>query len=94
MVYAKPPFGGPDQGLNYLGRHTHRRQKLALCRQLLGAGPSGERREASAESPEASCKSLTGESFPIGPACRQGRMAVIEVICLLIIANPGMPRAE
>ena len=24
MVYAKPPFGGPDQVLDYLGRYTHR----------------------------------------------------------------------
>lgn len=24
VVYAKPPFGGPEQALNYLGRYTHR----------------------------------------------------------------------
>ena len=24
MVYAKRPFGGPEQVLNYLGRYTHR----------------------------------------------------------------------
>jgi len=24
VVYAKPPFGGPDQVLDYLGRYTHR----------------------------------------------------------------------
>jgi hypothetical protein len=24
VVYAKPPFGGPKQVLNYLGRYTHR----------------------------------------------------------------------
>jgi Putative transposase/Transposase zinc-binding domain len=24
VVYAKPPFGGPDHVLNYLGRYTHR----------------------------------------------------------------------
>ncbi len=24
VVYAKPPFGGPDQVLEYLGRYTHR----------------------------------------------------------------------
>jgi hypothetical protein len=24
IVYAKPPFGGPEQVLNYLGRYTHR----------------------------------------------------------------------
>ena len=24
VVYAKPPFGGPEQALRYLGRYTHR----------------------------------------------------------------------
>ena len=24
VVYAKPPFGGPEQVLRYLGRYTHR----------------------------------------------------------------------
>jgi hypothetical protein len=24
VVYAKPPFGGPQQVLDYLGRYTHR----------------------------------------------------------------------
>jgi hypothetical protein len=24
VVYAKPPFGGPEQTLSYLGRYTHR----------------------------------------------------------------------
>ena len=24
VVYAKPPFGGPDQVLSYLARYTHR----------------------------------------------------------------------
>jgi len=24
VVYAKPPFGGPQQTLSYLGRYTHR----------------------------------------------------------------------
>jgi hypothetical protein len=24
VVYAKPPFGGPEQVLEYLGRYSHR----------------------------------------------------------------------
>ena len=24
VVYSKPPFGGPEQALRYLGRYTHR----------------------------------------------------------------------
>jgi len=36
VVYAKPPFGGPEQVLAYLGRYTHRiaignERLLALC---------------------------------------------------------------
>ncbi|WP_353830911.1 transposase [Mesorhizobium sp.] len=43
IVYAKPPFGSPEQVLAYLGRYTHRlwlpRQwmpptRLAIIRQL------------------------------------------------------------
>jgi len=32
VVYAKPPFGGPDQVIEYLGRYTHR---VALSNQRL-----------------------------------------------------------
>src|SRR5437899_5137746 len=32
VVYAKPPFGGPEQVLNYLGRYTHR---VAISNNLL-----------------------------------------------------------
>lgn len=32
MVYAKPPFGGPDQILDYLGRYT---QRLAISNDRL-----------------------------------------------------------
>lgn len=37
VVYAKPPFGGPEQVLEYLGRYTHRvalsNQRLLACEQ-------------------------------------------------------------
>ncbi len=32
VVYAKPPFGGPEQVIDYLGRYTHR---VAICNQRL-----------------------------------------------------------
>jgi hypothetical protein len=32
VVYAKPPWGGPDQGLKYLSRYTHR---VAIANQRL-----------------------------------------------------------
>jgi hypothetical protein len=146
IVYAKPPFGGPEQVLDYLGRYTHRvaisnnrligledgrvtfrwkdyragnkqklmtlqaaefirryllhvlpsgfvrirhfgwlanthrEQKLTLCRELLGIKQNEERQEASAEALETSSASLIHESLTICPACRQGRMAAIEVI--------------
>jgi hypothetical protein len=146
VVYSKPPFGGPEQVLDYLGRYTHRvaisnnrlirlengkvtfrwkdhqagnkqkymtldaeefirrfllhvlpggfarirhygwlanaqrRQKLALCRKLLGLEPREEEQEATAANSGTAGKGLTLASFTICPACGQGRMVVIEVI--------------
>ena len=37
MVYAKPPFGGPEQVLDYLGRYTHR---VAIANSRLVASPT------------------------------------------------------
>lgn len=147
VVYAKPPFGGPEQVLDYLGRYTHRvaisndrlvnlqngkvtfrwkdyqagnkqrlmtldaaefirryllhvlprgfvrirhfgwlanaqrEQKLALCRKLLGVEAADEQQEAAGDALEISTASLMAASFTICPACGQGRMVVIEVIC-------------
>jgi hypothetical protein len=39
VVYAKPPFGGPQQALEYLGRYTHR---IALSNDRLLAVNHGE----------------------------------------------------
>ena len=39
VVYAKPPFGGPQQALEYLGRYTHR---VALSNQRLLGVANGE----------------------------------------------------
>jgi len=39
VVYAKPPFGGPQQALEYLGRYTHR---IALSNDRLLALDHGE----------------------------------------------------
>jgi hypothetical protein len=39
VVYAKPPFGGPDQVLKYLGRYTHR---VAISNQRLLALQDGQ----------------------------------------------------
>jgi hypothetical protein len=146
VVYAKPPFGGPEQVLDYLGRYTHRvaisnnrlisldngrvtfrwkdyqagnrqkrmtldadefirrfllhvlpagfvrirhygwlanaqrRQKLALCRKLLGVEQHEEEQEASAQNLGDAGKRLTAASFMVCPACGQGRMVVVEVI--------------
>ena len=38
MVYAKPPFGGPQQVLKYLVRYTHR---VAIANQRLVALQDG-----------------------------------------------------
>jgi hypothetical protein len=39
VVYAKPPFGGPQQALEYLGRYTHR---VAISNERLLAVRNGE----------------------------------------------------
>ena len=39
VVYAKPPFGGPDKVLEYLGRYTHR---VAISNQRLLALDQGQ----------------------------------------------------
>jgi len=39
VVYAKPPFGGPQQVLEYLGRYTHR---VAISNQRLMALENGQ----------------------------------------------------
>jgi len=40
VVYAKPPFGGPQHVLEYLGRYTHR---VAISNQRLLAMQDAER---------------------------------------------------
>jgi hypothetical protein len=146
VVYSKPPFGGPAQVLDYLGRYTHRvaisnhrlvalqdgrvtfrwkdysqrnrirlmtldagefirrfllhvlpsrfmrlrhygllsnrdrNQKLARCRALL---PQSDPPETEPSSKPTDWKSwyqaVTGISFDICPACRQGHMVCVEV---------------
>lgn len=39
VVYAKPPFGGPDQVLSYLSRYTHR---VAISNSRLVASETGQ----------------------------------------------------
>jgi len=39
VVYAKPPFGGPQQAIEYLGRYTHR---VAISNQRLLSHEDGE----------------------------------------------------
>ena len=39
VVYAKPPFGGPQQAIQYLGRYTHR---VAISNQRLLSDEDGE----------------------------------------------------
>lgn len=38
VVFAKPPFGGPEQVLKYLARYTHR---VAISNQRLGSIEDG-----------------------------------------------------
>jgi hypothetical protein len=47
VVYAKRPFGGPEQVLKYLARYTHRvaisNQRLVSLEDGPGAAPAGQR---------------------------------------------------
>jgi hypothetical protein len=146
VVYSKPPFGGPEQVLDYLGRYTHRvaisndrlvrledgkvtfrwkdyrqgnkqklmtlkaeefirrfllhvlprgfvrirhfgflanchrEDKLALCRELLGA-PQVDAQEVSAPDDwKTTYEKLTGQSLTICPACHQGQMVTVEIL--------------
>jgi hypothetical protein len=52
VVYAKPPFGGPERVLDYLGRYTplhpHSSALLRLCRHCLPSKPHRLRLSAAA----------------------------------------------
>jgi hypothetical protein len=159
VVYAKPPFGGPEQVLKYLARYTHRvainnsrltalegdeveflwkdyahggkqktmklkaiefirrfllhvlpagfvrirhygllanrvcREKLALCRELLGVGVAPE----SVAAEPASKPKETAEGRPAAhacPVCGEGRMIIIEILKATPIDRRGRVRAE
>ena len=144
VVYAKPPFGGPAQVLDYLGRYTHRvaisnnrllafqdgnvtfqykdrkngnrkksmtldnhefirrflihilpqgfaklryfgflanrhrSDRLSLCRQLLQEPPLDD--DPQILDWKSRHQTLTGESLEICPACRQGRMLLLQIL--------------
>jgi hypothetical protein len=145
VVYAKPPFGGPEQVLKYLARYTHRvaisnrrlialedgevtfhwkdyahgggpkamtlkavefirrfllhvlpagfvrirhygflanrvcREKLALCRALLGVATTPE--PATSEPPFEAKETVEGETAAdVCPSCGEGRMVIIATL--------------
>jgi hypothetical protein len=144
VVYAKPPFGGPEQALKYLARYTHRvaisnsrltalegdeveflwkdyahegkqktmtlkavefirrfllhvlpagfvrirhygllanrvcREKLALCRELLGVGAAPE--PAADPGPEPERTAEGGSAARACPVCGAGRMVIVEIL--------------
>ena len=57
--------------------NRHRRQKLALCRKLLGQGEPEPRDD---ESVEEMMRRLTGRDINACPFCDQGRLVVIEIL--------------
>jgi predicted Zn-ribbon and HTH transcriptional regulator len=156
VVYAKRPFGGPAQVLDYLGRYTHRvaisnhrllsvdsthvafswrdyrhsnqvrpmtlepdefirrfllhvlpagfvrirhygllsnsvrEQKLATCRQLLGA--SSPINSPKSETPDSkdTLNSVTGEPIDLCPHCRQGRLLPVEEFLSAFLSSLGL----
>ena len=63
VVYAKPPFGGPEQVLKYLARYTHR---VAISNQRLLSLEDGQvtfRYKDYADSHRSKTMTLSGEEF-------------------------------
>ena len=63
VVYAKPPFGGPQQVLDYLGRYTHR---VAISNQRLAAmedGPVSFRWKDYRHQQRSQLMTVSGEEF-------------------------------
>ena len=58
----------------------HRREKLARCRQLLGAPPSAPPVNTATAAPDYRdrVEALTGISLRVCPACHHGEMIIIE----------------
>ena len=146
VVYSKPPFGGPDQVLDYLGRYTHRvaisndrlarledgkvtfrwkdyrkgnqqklmtlcaeefirrfllhvlprgfvrirhfgflanchrEDKLALCRELLGAPQADAQEVSTPDDWKTAYEKPTGQSLTISTVCQQGQMVTAEIL--------------
>ena len=146
VVYAKSPFAGPQQVLDYVGRYTHRvaisnhrlldienhqvrfewkdyrdggqvktmtlsadefirrfllhvlpdglqriryygflgnrhrKEKLELCRRLLGMPAPAEPTDPTVKDYRDRYEQLTGDSLHQCPQCKQGRMLVIEIL--------------
>ena len=74
------------QRIRYYGflSNRHREEKLALCRQLLGMPAVGTETPAGDQHAdydyEALYEKLMGSSLRQCPFCRQGRMAVVEIL--------------
>jgi hypothetical protein len=159
VVYAKPPFGGPEQVLKYLARYTHRvaisnhrlvalegdaveflwkdyahggeqktmtltaieflrrfllhilpagfvrirhygflanrvcREKLALCRALLGAATAPE--PDAVEPVSAPEGTIEGPpAAPVCPACGEGRMVIVATLRAIPVNRAGQVRPE
>jgi Putative transposase len=63
----------------FLG-NRHRAQKLARCRELLGATVSEPAHRQAQQDYRDRCEKLTGDSLTQCPVCRQGRMITIKTI--------------
>jgi hypothetical protein len=69
------------QRIRYYGflANRYRQQKLARCRQLLAVPPPAPPDDQAAGNYREQYQELTGSSLTECPACRRGRMVIIEV---------------
>jgi hypothetical protein len=60
--------------------NCHRETKLSLCRELLGVPQIDRQQSSKPDDCKTLYETLTGRSFILCPACRQGQMIMVEIL--------------
>src|SRR6266540_811226 len=88
VVYAKPPFGGPEQVLAYLGRYTHR---VAIANSRLLSLADSKVRFTCTDYRTASTASATTASSPMAPAATAWLSVIGYSIPVTQVPPPSLP---